>query len=82
MLVYAFTLQYHKTKLENRDRKLVFLGYKVCFIGSVLLNFNTKELFISRHTSFHEHIIPYQTTNHSLTINWTIYPTNTVQPQT
>jgi hypothetical protein len=40
--------------------------------GTVLLDINNKEIFVSRHTTHHEHIFPYQpTTSPSI---WKYYP--------
>lgn len=72
-LVYASTLSNHIKKLEPKARKAIFLSYKACLKGSVLHNLDTKEIFISIHTYFYEHIIPYQPTQHPSTKNWTIY---------
>jgi hypothetical protein len=43
--------------------------------GTVLLDINNKEIFVSRHTTHHEHIFPYQLTTSPST--WKYYPDNT-----
>ena len=58
-LCYASTFQAHRTKLQSRARKSVFLGYKSGYKGFVLYDLNTKEIFISRNVTFHESILPY-----------------------
>jgi hypothetical protein len=40
--------------------------------GTVLLDINNKEIFVSRHTTHHEHIFPYQPTTSPST--WKYYP--------
>jgi len=40
-LCFASTLQAHRTKLQPKARKTVFLGYKSGFKGYVLLDFMT-----------------------------------------
>jgi hypothetical protein len=59
-LCYASSIQSHRTKLETRARKSVFLGYKSGFKGYILYDLHTRELFISRHVVFHECILPYK----------------------
>lgn len=58
-LVYASTLHPHRTKLDRKGRKCVFLGFKSGMKGYILLDLNNKEIFVSRNTTHLEHILPY-----------------------
>jgi len=60
-LCFASTLQNHITKLHSRARKSIFLGYQSGYKGYVLFDLNSREIFISKHVSFHETILPYHT---------------------
>ncbi|MCI17949.1 retrovirus-related pol polyprotein from transposon TNT 1-94, partial [Trifolium medium] len=74
----------HRTKFDSRARKAVYLGHKQGVKGAVLLDLNTKSIFVSRHVTYHEHILPYQ--NHNPPFQWSyhsIHPTpNTDTPPT
>jgi len=53
-LCHASSLQSHKTKLQTRARKTVFLGYKSGYKGFILLDIHFREISVSRHVVFHE----------------------------
>jgi hypothetical protein len=46
-LAYASTIQSHRMKLDSGARKCVFLGFKSGMKGVILLDINSKQLFVS-----------------------------------
>jgi len=50
-LCFASSLQSHKTKLQPKARKSVFLGYKSGYKGYVLLDLLDHTIFISRNVT-------------------------------
>jgi transposase InsO family protein len=71
-LCFASTLQAHRTKLQPKARKAVFLGYKSGYKGYVLLDLNDQTVFVSRNVTFYEHILPYKPI--SSPSSWTYFP--------
>lgn len=76
-LTYASTLHTHRTKLDHGGRKYIFLGYKQGVKGTVLLDLNNNEIFISRNVVHHQHVFHFKPNWHYLTCdNLTYEPSN------
>jgi len=58
-LACASSANTRRTKLDSRNLKCVFLGYKSETKGYVLYDLHSKSIFVTRNVIFHENIFPY-----------------------
>ncbi|KAB2017495.1 hypothetical protein ES319_D08G166200v1, partial [Gossypium barbadense] len=56
---FASTLFAHRKKFDSRTRQYVFLGYKPHVKSYILLDTESRVIFVSRNTTFHETIFPF-----------------------
>jgi len=72
-LCFASTLQTHRTKVQPKARKSVFLGYKSGYKGYVLLDIHDHTIFISRNVIFYQYILPYTPVTRSSPSPWNYF---------
>jgi len=55
-LCFSSTIENNINKLDPKAKKCIFLGFKNGTKGYVVIDTNTREIFVSRNVVFHEHI--------------------------
>jgi len=60
-LCFASTMENSRTKFDSRVRKGIFIGYKTGVKDYIILDIETREIFINRNVIFYENVFPYRT---------------------
>jgi len=81
-LCYASTLHSHRTKLQSRSGKSLFLGYKSGYKGFTIYDLHSREIFVSRHVTFHENHLPYHHSPSSISPDWEYFSHQSSPPTT
>ncbi|CAJ2645067.1 unnamed protein product [Trifolium pratense] len=75
-LCYVSNQDHHRSKLDHRARKCVYLGVKPGMKGYVALDLHNHEILVSRNVVFEETIFPYPVNPSKPSWEYLVPPTN------